>query len=232
MAAVVMVYGKSGTGKSTSLRNFKKGECSIINVSKKPLPFRCDLPVANVGTYKSIKELLDRSTSKSIVIDDASYLLVNEYMSQAENKGYDKYTTMAKNFWELMNYCINELPEEKIIYFLGHSEIEPDGREHFKTVGKMLDNTVVLEGYCTVVLKTVVEDGKYYFSTHNNGYDTVKTPFGMFDEERIDNDLKAVDSKLREYFGLNEVKKNKVAVPETTPEKMKAEKELQQGESK
>ena len=206
MAAIVMVMGQSGTGKSTSLRNFKKGEASIINVSRKPLPFRCEVPVAQTGNYATIKELLQKTTSKAIIIDDATYLLVNEYMSKADEKGYDKYTNMAKSFWDLMNFCINALPEDKIVYFLGHSEQADDGREHFKTVGKMLDNTVVLEGYCTVVLKTVVEDGHYYFSTHNNGRDTVKTPFGMFKEDRIDNDLKAVDTCLREYFGLVEKK--------------------------
>ena len=202
MASIVMVIGQSGTGKSTSLRNFKKGEASVINVSKKPMPFQCDLAVANVTTYNTIKELLKKTASPAIVIDDCTYLLVNEYMSKADERGFDKYTNMAKNFWELLNFCINELPDEKIVYLLGHTEKGEDGREHFKTVGKMLDNTVVCEGYCTVVLKTVVEDGKYYFATHNNGYDTVKTPMGMFEVDRIDNDLKAVDLRMREYFKL------------------------------
>ena len=89
---------------------------------------------------------------------------------------------------------------------MGHTEKGDDGREHFKTVGKMLDNTVVCEGYCTVVFKTVVEDGNYYFSTKNNGYDTVKTPMGMFDADRIPNDLKAVDEQIRKYFNLPAVK--------------------------
>lgn len=209
MAQIVMVIGQSGTGKSTSLRNFKKGEASIINVSHKPLPFRCELNTVNTGDYSQIKTLLQKTSSKAIIIDDATYLLVNEYMSKAEEKGFDKYTNMAKNFWSLMNFCINELDDSKIVYFLGHSEKGDDGREHFKTVGKMLDNTVVPEGYCTVVLKTVVEDGKYYFSTHNNGYDTVKTPFGMFEEDRIDNDLQKVDVRLREYFNIKEEPKNK-----------------------
>lgn len=207
MASIVMVIGQSGTGKSTSLRNFKKGECSVINVSKKPLPFPCSLSVANVGTYDTIKKLLTQSESPSIVIDDCTYLLVNEYMSKADERGYDKYTAMAKSFWELLNFCINSLPDDKIVYFLGHSEKGDDGREHFKTVGKMLDNTVVCEGYCTVVLKTMVEDGKYYFSTHNNGYDTVKTPLGMFTDDKIDNDLKAVDLRIREYFNIKPVAK-------------------------
>lgn len=207
MASIVMVIGQSGTGKSTSLRNFKKGEASIINVSRKPLPFPCEVPVANTGDYNTIKKLLSESKSPSIIIDDCTYLLVNEYMSKAEERGFDKYTAMAKNFWELLNFCINQLPDDKIIYLLGHSEKGDDGREHFKTVGKMLDNTVVCEGYCTVVLKTIVEDGKYYFSTHNNGYDTVKTPLGMFETDRIDNDLKAVDICMRAYFKLNKSNK-------------------------
>ena len=145
MASIVMVIGQSGTGKSTSLRNFKKGEASIINVSKKPLPFPCELPVANVGSYDTIKKLMKDSQSPAIIIDDCTYLIVNEYMSQADIKGYDKYTNMAKNFWELLNFIINELPDDKIVYLLGHTEKGEDGREHFKTVGKMLDNTVVCE---------------------------------------------------------------------------------------
>ena len=202
MASIVMVIGQSGTGKSTSLRNFKKGEASVINVSKKPMPFPCDLAVANVGNYKTIKELMLKTTSPAIIVDDCTYLIVNEYMANSDVKTFDKYTSMAKNFWEFMNFCITELPDDKIVYFLGHSEKGDDGREHFKTVGKMLDNTVVCEGYCTVVLKTVVEDGKYMFATHNNGYDTVKTPLGMFEADRIDNDLKACDLRMREYFKL------------------------------
>ena len=207
MASIVMVIGQSGTGKSTSLRNFKKGEASVINVSKKPMPFPCELNVANVGSYKTIKELMQKTQSPAIIVDDCTYLIVNEYMSNADIKGYDKFTNMAKNFWEFMNFCITELPDDKIVYFLGHSEKGEDGREHFKTVGRMLDQTVVCEGYCSVVLKTVVEDGKYMFATHNNGYDTVKTPMGMFTDDKIDNDLKAVDTRLREFFKITPAKK-------------------------
>ena len=202
MASIVMVIGQSGTGKSTSLRNFKKGEASVINVSKKPMPFPCELPVLNCSNYSQIKELLSKAQSPSIIVDDAQYLIVSEYMAKADERGFDKFVQLAKNFWDLINFCINELPDDKIIYLLGHSEKGEDGREHFKTVGKMLDQTCCLEGYCSVVLKTVVEDGKYYFSTHNNGYDTVKTPLGMFTEDRIDNDLKAVDARMREYFKI------------------------------
>ena len=128
MASIVMVIGQSGTGKSTSLRNFKKGECSVINVSKKPMPFPCELNVANVGNYDTIKTLLQKTEAPSIVIDDCTYLLVNEYMSKADERGYDKYTAMAKSFWDLLNFCINELPDWKIVYFMGHTEKGDDGR--------------------------------------------------------------------------------------------------------
>ena len=166
------------------------------------MPFPCELAVANTGSYKTIKELMLKTTSPAIIVDDCTYLIVNEYMASADIRGFDKFVAMAKNFWDFMNFCINELPEDKIVYFLGHSEKGDDGREHFKTVGRMLDNVCVLEGYCTVVLKTVVEDGNYYFSTKNNGYDTVKAPMGMFEHDRIPNDLKAVDEQIRKYFNL------------------------------
>ena len=90
------------------------------------------------------------------------------------------------------------------MYFLGHSEVDQNGNEKFKTIGKMLDEKVTLEGMYTIVLKTVVTDGKYQFSTQNSGQDTVKTPMGLFDQPLIDNDLKAVDLAIREYWGMDD----------------------------
>jgi hypothetical protein len=135
------------------------------------------------------------------VIDDATYLMVNAFMRSAKVTGYQKYTDMAFDFNNLVEMCAN-LPDDKIIYFIGHSEQMDDGREHFKTIGKMLDNYVTLEGKFTIVLKTVVQDGKYYFATQNNGQDTVKSPIGLFENTLIDNDLRAVDNAIREYWDL------------------------------
>lgn len=202
MAIITMIYGQSGTGKSTSMRNFKKGELSVINVSNKPLPFKADFAVANTQDYEQIKEMIKKSSSPSIVIDDATYLIVNEYMRNAKTTGFQKFTDMALNFWNLLQFCIYEIPNDKTIYFMGHSETAEDGREHFKTIGKMLDNTVVPEGYFTTVLKTSVQDGQYSFITHNTGFDTVKSPIGMFTEDVIPNDLKAVDTAIRSYYGI------------------------------
>lgn len=203
MAVLVMVYGQSGTGKSTSLRNFKNEEVAVVNVSGKPLPFRGDVKPYNSDNYQKIMAAIHGTDRKSIVIDDATYLMVNAFMRNAKVVGYQKYTDMAYDFNALVEFCAN-LPDDKIVYFLGHSDQADDGREHFKTIGKMLDNYVTLEGRFTIVLKTVVQDGKYMFSTQNNGQDTVKSPIGLFDHALIDNDLKYVDEKIREYWEMEQ----------------------------
>jgi hypothetical protein len=203
MAVLVMVYGQSGTGKSTSLRNFKNDEVAVVNVSGKPLPFRGDIKPYNSDNYGKIMAAIKQTDRKSIVIDDATYLMVNEFMRTAKQIGYQKYTDMAVSFNQLIEFAAS-LPDDKIVYFMGHSDQADDGREHFKTIGKMLDNYVTVEGRFTIVLKTVVQDGKYMFSTQNNGQDTVKSPMGMFDAALVDNDLKAVDDAIRDYWGMND----------------------------
>ena len=201
MAVLVMIYGQSGTGKSTSLRNFTNDEVAVINVSGKPLPFRSKLTTYDTDNYAKISSALGKIERKSIVIDDATYLMVNEFMRTAKVAGYQKYTDMAVNFNSLVAQA-SQLANDKIVYFLGHSDLKEDGTEHFKTIGKMLDNYVTVEGKFTIVLKTVVQDGKYCFSTHNSGQDTVKSPLGMFEDNYVGNDLKAVDTIIREYYGI------------------------------
>jgi hypothetical protein len=201
MAILCMIYGQSGTGKSTSLRNFDPEEIAVINVSGKPMPFRTKLQTYNTDNYQKIIAAIGKTERKSIVIDDATYLMVNEFMRTAKQTGYQKYTDMACSFNGLIDYAAT-LPDDVIVYFIGHSDQADDGREHFKTIGKMLDNYVTLEGKFTIVLKTVVQDGKYMFSTHNNGQDTVKSPMGLFEQDLIENDLKSVDLAIREYWGV------------------------------
>lgn len=203
MAILVMVYGQSGTGKSASLRNFLQDEAFVINVSGKPFPFRNTnmLKWYETDNYKKLSSSLPNCPQKSIIIDDATYLMVNEFMRNARVTGYQKYTDMAFNFNSLIDTCAG-LAVDVIVYFIGHSDQREDGTEHFKTIGKMLDNYVTLEGKFSIVLKTVVKDGVYYFSTRNNGQDTVKTPMGMFEQELIPNDLAEVDRVIREYYGI------------------------------
>ena len=202
-----MIYGQSGTGKSSSLRNFEPNQVGIINVSGKPMPFRKKLPYIATDDYTRIMNTLHAAKAPSIVIDDATYLMVDEFMRNAKTPGYQKFTDMAKNFFDLIEIA-RRLPDEKIVYFIGHSDRDPEGNEKFKTIGKLLDEKVTLEGKFTIVLKTVVQDGKYMFQTHNSGADTVKSPIEMFKDDLIDNDLAAVDKVIREYYeiGIAEVK--------------------------
>lgn len=201
MAIIVMVYGQSGTGKSTSLRNFKPEDVCIVNVSGKPLPFKNKHKTFNTDDYMAIETAIKKAPAKSIVIDDATYLMTGEYMRTAKVTGYQKFTDLALNYYTLVKTAA-ALPDGKIVYFMGHSDIDNNGNEKFKTIGKLLDEKITLEGMFTIVLKTVVTDGKYQFSTRNSGQDTVKTPMGMFDEPLIDNDLAAVDKAIRDYYEL------------------------------
>lgn len=209
MAVIVMLYGNSGSGKTTSLRNFQAGEMSVFNVSKKPFPFKCNFGHLETDDYKTIKDALAKAQSPSIAIDDATYLIVNEFMRTAKVASFQKFTDMALNFWELVRFCNEQLPPDKIVYFIGHSEMSESGNEKFKTIGRLLDEKVCLEGLFTIVLKTVVQDGKYYFSTQTNGQDTVKSPMGMFQSKYIPNDLKIVDETIRNFYGITKTKPSK-----------------------
>ena len=202
MSVIVFVIGESGTGKSTSMRNCDPAKWGVINVSGKPLPFKSKLNVFNTDNYDKIKSVLSKATAKSIVIDDSQYLMVNAFMRRTD-KGYDKFTELAQAHWGLIDFIARNLSSDKIVYLMSHIERDTLGNEKVKTVGKMLDQFVTLEGLATIVLKTKVSDGKFFFTTQNSGYDTVKTPMGMFEDAEIDNDLQMVDDKIREYYELD-----------------------------
>ena len=204
MGVPVFILGQSGTGKSASLRNFKSDEILLINVMRKPLPFRGRFAETyNGDDYKKITETINASKKKSIVVDDAQYLMSNEFMRRALEKGYDKFTEIGFHFWTLVDSVSKELPYDVIVYFLMHTDQSDNGSEKAKTIGRMLDEKICLEGMTSIVLKTAVKDGVYTFTTQNNGHDTVKSPLGMFQTYEISNDLKAVDSVIRKYWELD-----------------------------
>ena len=207
MGIPVMILGESGSGKSSSMRNFTPNEIGIINVGKKPLPFRSQIKPFNSDDYSKIVGVMQKAKAKSIVIDDCQYLMANEFMRNAKVTGFQKFTDIALNFWSLVQIVIDQLPDDVIVYFLGHIERDANGNEKFKTIGKMLDEKITIEGLFTIVLKTVVSDGKYQFSTQTNGMDTVKSPLGMFTEPLIENDLKMVDETIRYYYNIKGDKK-------------------------
>lgn len=232
MAIPVLIIGKSGSGKTYSLKNFSSDEVGVISVEKGRLPFKSDIKTLkipkdytpdtlkqiatnlgmeynghditsyaqlNTAKYAWIMSIIQRAKAKSIVIDDSQYLLVNELFDRVKEKGYEKFTEMAVNFRNLIHF-INELDDDqKIVYFLHHSESDSEGREKTKTIGKMLDEKLTVEGCFDIVIYCA--DHKFF--TQANGQSTAKTPEGMFELE-IPNDLKAVDVAIREYYGMEE----------------------------
>lgn len=206
MGLPVLILGQSGTGKSASLRNCSEKKFGVVNVAGKPLPFKNKLESVTTDDYRKVKTTIKdyvAAGKTSIVVDDAQYLMANEFMRRATERGYDKFTEIAKNFWDIIN-TVTELPEGVIVYFLSHIDRDQDGNEKIKTIGKLLDEKITVEGMFTIVLKTNVTDGVYSFLTQNNGHDTTKSPIGMFPSYAIDNDLNYVDEKIRNYYEIGE----------------------------
>lgn len=203
MATPVLILGQSGTGKSYSMKNFNEDELCLISVQKALLPFRKKFTETVVtDDYVKIIKTMKATDKKVIVIDDTQYLMCNEFMRRATERGYDKFTEIAQNFWSLVVQEVNNLPADVIVYLLCHTATDENGVEKMKTIGKMVDEKITPEGLFTIVLKTAVSDGKYAFVTQNNGKDTVKSPEGMFTTYAINNDLKYVDEKIRNYYEL------------------------------
>lgn len=203
MGIPVLILGESGSGKSTSLRNFDISEVGIFNVASKPLPFRKKLKKVDGATYEKIKTSLKASKLKTYVIDDSQYLMAFEMFERAKETGYNKFTEISLNFEKLVETVINDTPPDVIVYFLHHTDINDSGKIKAKTVGKMLDNHLTLEGLFSIVLLAQIKDGRYIFETQSDGYTTAKSPMDMFSEREIDNDLKAVDTAIREYWELD-----------------------------
>ena len=206
MAIPVLVLGQSGTGKSYSMKNFNEEEICLISVQKALLPFRKKFTeTVLTDKYTEIIKAMKATKKKVIVIDDTQYLMCNEFMRRATEKGFDKFTEIAQNFWSLVVQEVNNLPADTIVYLLCHTATDENGVEKMKTIGKLVDEKITPEGLFTIVLKTAVSDGNYAFVTQNNGKDTVKSPEGMFTTYAINNDLKYVDEKIRNYYELGEL---------------------------
>lgn len=206
MGIKTLILGQSGTGKSASLRNFKEDEVAVINCAGKPLPFKNHFEQYNPRFDHLTDDVLAaiRDTKKKvIVIDDAQYIMSFQYMRRIHENGWDKWNDIQGDFFNIIQYC-DLTPDDTTVYFLSHISKDDDGNEKIKTMGKMLDEKITIEGLFTTVLKTSVQDGKYYFLTQNSGKDTVKSPIGMFDSYAIDNDLKYVDEKIRNYYEIGD----------------------------
>lgn len=207
MGQLVFILGRSGTGKSYSMRNFPKDKLAVINVQGKILPFKGSgqIEMTSVDRSEKIVDALESYSKKfkSIVVDDYQYTMANEFMRRSAERGYDKFTEIGRHAWDIASK-VRDLPNDVIVYIMCHTDRDDEGNEKIKTIGKLLDEKICLEGMSTIVLKTNVADGVYAFLTQNNGKDTVKSPAGMFPSYAIDNDLWYVDQKIRSYYELGE----------------------------
>jgi hypothetical protein len=208
MAIAVLIIGKSGSGKSASLRNFSEKELAIINVENKPLPFKKTFEsIKATDNYDVIKKCLSSTQKTSIVIDDASYLITNQFMRGHSSAGkgngvFALYNDLGDQFWQLIEH-IKYLPEDRIVYIAMHEEQTDFGAIKPKTIGKMLDEKVCIEGLFTIVFRAMYFDGDYVFRTKTDGNDPSKAPMDMFDSEYVPNDLKLIDGIIRTYYELN-----------------------------
>jgi len=218
MSIATLILGESGSGKSCSLRNLLPEKTLLIQSVKKPLPFpaqkwgyfdRESNPGGNIfanDNAREITKIMRRTKREIIVLDDFQYILANEFMrrvldKETGNAAFAKYNEIARNAWDILMEA-GQLAEDKRVYILGHSQENENGRIKAKTIGKLLDDKITLEGLVTIVLRTAVINGNYFFSTQNNGMDTVKSPLGMFDSEHVENDLAEVDKTITSYYSM------------------------------
>lgn len=207
MAEKVLIMGESGTGKSTSMRNLDPAKTAIVNPVGKPLPFRGKFDMLNsVTDSKDIINYMKKQVKagkKILVVDDFQYILSIPYMNRIKEAGWDKWNDFGANYFEIVDIC-SELPKDVIVYYMTHTETLDNGITTIKLIGKLLREKITIEGLFTIVLRTSVVDGKYFFLTQNSGKDTVKSPMDMFPAYAIDNDLKYVDEKIRNYYEIGE----------------------------
>lgn len=208
MGVGVLIYGRSGSGKSRSLKNFSEDEIFLVNVLGKPLPFPGRFKYQmKTDSYKTIQSGLAKMPTKISVIDDAGYLLTSTFMRghsapKSGSSSFDLYNDIADAFWGLLRFVQDELPEDVIVYLLMHEATSDYGETKLRTIGKLLDEKVCVEGMVSIALRCMVGGDRHYFRTQSSGMDISKSPEGMFDLE-IENDLKAVDTRIREYWGLS-----------------------------
>lgn len=204
-----LIYGKEGVGKTTSLRNYKnfKAGVAVVQVVPKPLPFKREkgLLVAKANTVDGIWELIKKCPAKSIVIDDAGYLMTMRYMSRARGKGANQFATydqIADDVWKLMMAIMGDPENDKVVYMMMHEEVKDDGRTGPLTIGKLLDSKVKFPGLFTIILHAVIENKKHVFLTEADDYDVAKSPIDMFSDRAIENDLALVDNTIRDYYNI------------------------------
>lgn len=210
MGLPVLIYGKSGSGKSRSLKFFGEEEIFLVNVEGKALPFKkkfkYELKTDSVATMIN---QFKKMPCKAAVVDDCGYLMTHYFMQhhreKSGNQSFEMYDSIADIMYSLVDLIKREVPEDKIIYLILHEDVDDFGNTKLRTIGRLLDNKVCLEGMVTICIRCISDNGKHYFLTRTDGRDVVKTPEDLFGDEIIDNNLKLVDTAIREYYDMEPI---------------------------
>ena len=206
MSIPVLLMGESGTGKSTSLRDFKPHEVALINVQGKPLPFKGSFDAYQTKSFKRILAAALKTERRAVVIDDFGYAITDYYarhsLSQDERDRdqFEVFKLIASEVYRIIDTLCNDGNPDKIVYIVMHTDRDSFGNYQPLTVGKLLNEKIKIVGMVTICLISTIEDGRYVFKT--NGLPPAKTPMGMFETESIDNNLREVDAAIRGYWGL------------------------------
>lgn len=208
MGLPVLIYGKSGSGKSRSLKNFGPEDIVLVNVLGKPLPFKgnfkyttiCDNPQEIVQGLAKLPDGV-----KAVVIDDFGYVMTNMFMrGHGSGDQFKLYNQIGDTVWNMLNWITSKaVPSDVIVYLVMHEDVAEDGSNKLRTIGKLLDQKVCIEGMVTVVLHSITKGDRHLFLTQGDGLDIAKSPEEMFTDREIPNDLKAVDAAIREYWGMS-----------------------------
>ena len=206
MGMPVLVYGKSGSGKSRSLKFFGENDILLINIEGKQLPFRSSSKyVCRTDNLDVIISQLQKMPCKIGVIDDCGYLMTHHFMNNHRNKkgnaSFDMYDDIADTMYFLVQRIKKELLDDVIVYIMLHEDTNDVGDTKLRTIGKLIDNKVCLEGMVTVCIRCMSDNGKHFFRTQTDGFDITKTPEDMFSEVEIDYNLKLVDDTIRSFYG-------------------------------
>lgn len=202
----VLIIGKSGAGKSASLRNLPETGTIVVNVLGKPLPFRSDLKTVSCDDYGKIAASITKGNFERCIIDDAGYLITNQFMRNhaaggSGNAVFSLYNQMADHYWSLIR-TIQAAPGNARVYIIMHEDKSDAGDVKPKTIGRLLDEKVCLEGMFTICLRALLDNGKHVFRTQTDGFDVAKSPMGMFTADEIDNDIAAVDEAIIKYYEI------------------------------
>lgn len=206
MAVPVLIIGKSGSGKSASMMNLDSSKTALISVLGKPLPFKGKFDQVVTDDSAKIVGIIKAAKRPIVVVDDVGYTMTNMFMRDhaaggGGNAVFSLYNNIGDKFWNMIE-AVRKIPEDKRVYFIMHEEQNDFGNVRPKTIGKMIDEKVCLEGMFTICLRCIVSNGKHVFRTQSDGLDVAKTPIGMFDDLEIPNDLAMVDKAICEYYEI------------------------------